>query len=67
MTDTPAWTLDEIVVYAKRYGLTTMRDDHLVRMVELANVVAAAGTAIPRQTKKSDEPASTFRVPLLSA
>jgi hypothetical protein len=64
MSDTPAWTLEEIKVYAKRYGLTTMLPEHLERMVELANQVAAAGTAMPRMPKKSDEPASTFRVPL---
>jgi hypothetical protein len=67
MSDSPAWTLDEIKTYAKRHGLTTIEPEHLERMVELANRVSAAGIAIPRMAKKSDEPASTFRVPLLSA
>jgi len=66
MTDNPAWTLDEVKAYAERHGLTTMQPEHLARMVELANRVSATGVAIPRMAKKSDEPASTFRQPLLS-
>jgi hypothetical protein len=65
MSVSPAWTLDEIKAYAERHGLTTMQPEHLVRLVELANTVSATGTAIPRMAKKSDEPASTLRVPLL--
>jgi hypothetical protein len=64
MSDSPAWTADEIKAYAKRHGLTAMQPEHLARMVELADRVSAAGTAIPRMARKSDEPASTFRVPL---
>ena len=67
MTDTPAWTLEDIKAYAVRYGLTTMRPEHLERMVELANRVTAAGIAIPRMDRKSHEPASTFRLPLISS
>ena len=67
MSETFSWTLDEIKAYAKRHGLTTMLPEHLERMVELANRVSAAGTAIPRMASKFDEPASTFRVPLTGA
>lgn len=66
MTEKPGWTLEEIKAYAARYGLTTMQPEHLERMVELANRVSAAGSAIPRMERKSDEPASTFRLPLIT-
>lgn len=65
MTDTPAWTLEDIKAYAARYGLTTS-SEHLERIVELANRVTAAGMAIPRMDRKSHEPASTFRLPLIA-
>jgi len=43
-----------------------MEPAHLERMVELANKVSAAGASIPRMDRKSDEPASTFRLPLIA-
>ena len=67
MTDKPVWTLEEVKAYAARYGLTNMQPEHLLRMVELANRVSAAGAAIPRMDRKSDEPVSTFRLPLINA
>ncbi|MEJ1159264.1 hypothetical protein [Prosthecomicrobium sp. N25] len=60
----PAWTQAEIDAFAARYGLVNATPEHLARMRELADRVAAAGRAIPRMPNKGDEPASTFRVPL---
>ena len=65
MSDTPAWTLDDVKAYAARYGLKTS-EEHLLRMVELGNKVTAAGLGIPRMDRKSEEPASTFRLPLIA-
>lgn len=65
MSDTPAWTLADATAYAARFGLKTT-PEHMERMVELGNRVTAAGLAIPRMERKSDEPASTFRLPLIA-
>lgn len=65
MTDIPATSLAEIEAYALRHGLTDLTSDHLKRLAELADKVAAAGRTLPRMPSKDDEPAHTFRVPQL--
>ena len=63
MTDIPAISLAEIEAYARRHGLTNLTPDHLRRLAELADRVAAAGRTLPRMPSKEDEPAHGFRVP----
>jgi aspartyl-tRNA(Asn)/glutamyl-tRNA(Gln) amidotransferase subunit A len=63
MNEIPAATLAEIEAFARRYGLTNLTPDHLKRMTELADKVAATGRAVPRMPSKEDEPAHSFRVP----
>lgn len=65
MTDIPATTLPEIEAFAMRHGLTNLAPDQMKRLAEIADVVAAAGRALPRMSSKEDEPAHTFRVPQL--
>lgn len=57
-------TETEIKAYVLRYGLTNLTDEHLSRLVEIADVVAEVGRKIPRVPAKGDEPAHVFRVPL---
>ncbi|MEA2960313.1 MAG: hypothetical protein QOI46_411 [Alphaproteobacteria bacterium] len=63
MTEIPATSLAEIEAFARRHGLTNLAADHLKRLAELADKVAAAGRALPRMPSKEDEPAHSFRVP----
>jgi aspartyl-tRNA(Asn)/glutamyl-tRNA(Gln) amidotransferase subunit A len=63
MSEIPATTLAEIEAFARRYGLTNLTPDHLRRMTELADKVAATARALPRMPSKEDEPAHSFRVP----
>jgi len=63
MTDIPATSLAEIEAYAPRHRLTNLTPDHLRRLAELADRVAAAGRTLPRMPSKEDEPAHGFRVP----
>jgi aspartyl-tRNA(Asn)/glutamyl-tRNA(Gln) amidotransferase subunit A len=63
MNEIPPTTLAEIEAFALRYGLTNLTPDHLKRMTELADKVAATGRALPRMPSKEDEPAHSFRVP----
>jgi aspartyl-tRNA(Asn)/glutamyl-tRNA(Gln) amidotransferase subunit A len=63
MTEIPATSLAEIEAFARRHGLTNLAPDHLKRLAELADKVAAAGRALPRMPSKEDEPAHSFRVP----
>jgi aspartyl-tRNA(Asn)/glutamyl-tRNA(Gln) amidotransferase subunit A len=63
MTEIPATSLSEIEAYARRYGLTNLTPEHLARLAELADKVAALGRSLPRMPSKEDEPAHSFRVP----
>ena len=57
MTDQPAYTPEEIEAFAKRYGLTRLRPEHIVRMCELASYVSDLGRTLPRVASKHDAPA----------
>lgn len=57
MTDQPAYTLEEVEAFAKRYGLTRLRPEHIERMRELASYVADLGRTLPRVANKHDAPA----------
>ena len=63
MSEIPATSLTEIEAYALRYGLTNLTPEHLKRLAEIADKVAAAGRSLPRMPSKEDEPAHSFRVP----
>lgn len=63
MSDIPPTSMAEIEAYALRYGLTNLTPEHLKRLAEIADKVAAAGRSLPRMPSKEDEPAHTFRVP----
>jgi hypothetical protein len=63
MSDIPPTSLAEIEAYARRHGLTNLNADHLKRLAELADKVAATSRALPRMPSKEDEPAHSFRVP----
>jgi hypothetical protein len=63
MTEIPATSLAETEAFARRHGLTNLAPDHLKRLAELADKVAAAGRALPRMPSKEDEPAHSFQVP----
>jgi hypothetical protein len=58
MSEQPAYTLEEIEAFAKRYGLTRLKPEHLARMRELASYVSDLGRTLPRVTSKHDAPAS---------
>lgn len=64
MSDIKPTSMAEIEAYAQRYGLTNLAPDHMKRLAEIADKVAAAGRSLPRMPSKEDEPAHTFRVPL---
>lgn len=59
MTDQPAYTLEEIEAFAKRYGLTRLSAEHLARMRHLASYVSDLGRTLPRVASKTDAPAGT--------
>ncbi|MGJ5180304.1 hypothetical protein ACQR16_22275 [Bradyrhizobium oligotrophicum] len=63
MNDVPPTSIAEIEAFARRHGLTTLTPEHLARMAELADKVAATARALPRMPSKEDEPAHGFRVP----
>jgi aspartyl-tRNA(Asn)/glutamyl-tRNA(Gln) amidotransferase subunit A len=63
MSEIPATSLAEIEAFARRYGLRNLSPDHLKRMAEIADKVAATGRGLPRMPSKEDEPAHSFRVP----
>ena len=63
MSEIPATSMAEIEAYALRYGLTNLTPEHLKRLAEIADKVAAAGRSLPRMPSKEDEPAHSFRVP----
>jgi aspartyl-tRNA(Asn)/glutamyl-tRNA(Gln) amidotransferase subunit A len=65
MTDSPATTLPEIEAFARRHGLTNLAPEHMKRLAEISDSVAAVGRSLPRMSSKEDEPAHTFRVPQL--
>jgi hypothetical protein len=58
MSEQPAYTLEEIEAFAKRYGLTRLKPEHIARMRELASYVSDLGRTLPRVTSKHDAPAS---------
>ena len=58
MSEQPAYTLEEIEAFAKRYGLTRLKPEHIARMRELASYVSDLGRTLPRVTSKHDGPAS---------
>ena len=58
MTEQPAYTIEEIEAFAKRYGLTRLTPKHLARMRELAPYVSDLGRSLPRVSSKHDAPAS---------
>jgi hypothetical protein len=58
MSEQPAYTLEEIDAFAKRYGLTRLKPEHIARMRELASYVSDLGRTLPRVTSKHDAPAS---------
>ncbi len=57
MTEQPAYTREEIEAFAKRYGLTRLKPEHLARMRELAPYVSDLGRLLPRVASKNDAPA----------
>lgn len=60
MTDRPAWTIEEITAFARRYGLERLAPEHLQRMCELAPYVSDLGRSLPRMPRKEDAPAPVF-------
>jgi len=62
MTQAPNPSVDDIAVFARRYGLDKLTPEHLARMAELAVYVADLGRTLPRPANKHDRPASTFDV-----
>jgi hypothetical protein len=64
MPEPKAWTVDEMAAFAARYGLTDLPPEALAHMAALATHTAATAGSVPRVASKSDEPASTFKVPL---
>ncbi len=58
MSEQPAYTLEEIEAFAKRYGLTRLKPEHIARRRELASYVSDLGRTLPRVTSKHDAPAS---------
>jgi hypothetical protein len=58
MSEQPAYTLEEIEAFAKRYGLVRLKPEHIARMRELASYVSDLGRTLPRVTSKHDAPAS---------
>ena len=63
MSNVPAFTVEEIEIYARRHGLTNFAPEHLARLAELAEKVAETSRGLARLPSKSDEPAHVFRVP----
>jgi hypothetical protein len=58
MTDQPTYSIEEIAAFAKRYGLTRLKPEHLARMRELAPYVSDLGRTLPRVASKHDGPAA---------
>ena len=58
MNERPEYTLEEIEAFAKRYGLTRLKAEHIARMRELASYVSDLGRTLPRVGSKYDAPAS---------
>lgn len=58
----PEWTAEQIAAYAARFGFP-LTDAMAPRLLTLANTASAVGRRIPRQPRKSDEPAYHFVLP----
>lgn len=56
------WTLDDVSMYCRRFGLT-LPPDQLHRLHELSEIVSSTGLNIPRMPCKEYEPALTFVMP----
>lgn len=57
--------LDEIRLYAERYGLKGLPEDQFVRLAALATTVRETGLTLPRMPSEEDEPAHLFTVTAL--
>jgi hypothetical protein len=57
MIEQPAYTIEEIEAFARRYGLTRLKPEHIARMRELAPYVCDLGRSLPRVASKHDAPA----------
>ncbi|HEX4892446.1 MAG TPA: hypothetical protein VFV47_04105 [Hyphomicrobiaceae bacterium] len=58
------WSPEAMAAFAALSGLKDVKADEIARLVQLGNKVVATSEAIPRMPRKTDEPASTFEVPL---
>ena len=57
MIEQPAYTIEEIEAFARRYGLTRLKPEHIARMRELAPYFSDLGRSLPRVASKHDAPA----------
>jgi aspartyl-tRNA(Asn)/glutamyl-tRNA(Gln) amidotransferase subunit A len=61
-TSLQSTSLEEIRLYAERYGLKDLPEDQFSRLAELAQTVRETGLALPRMPSEEDEPAHLFSV-----
>lgn len=64
MSDAPLWSDEEISLYCARIGLGGLDAAGMARLRENADKVSATGRALPRMTRKDDEPAVRLLVPV---
>ena len=64
MSDIPPWTEAEIAALCARIGAAPFDPEGMARLRETADKVTATGRALPRMTRKEDEPAGRILFPL---
>lgn len=57
-------TRQDIETWARSFGLTGLKPEHLARMAELSVYVSDLCRNLPRPPRKEDEPAPTFLPPV---
>jgi hypothetical protein len=58
----PTVSPEEAAAFARRWGVRSLRPEHIAELQEAMTGIAQAGRNVPRVASKFDQPAAFFRV-----